>query len=121
MRVSHGGELKVEVRAIDATGKVWLDKDYKAKPDASVYLDKETEDDPFQEIYHRIANDLSKKYKKLKVETWYGSAPCRGSDSRRTLAPDAFADYLVVKKNRVDIARLPSRDEGSRGQSAQVV
>ena len=43
---SHGGELRLEVRAMDATGKVWLDKKYKGKPDASVYLDPKSTDDP---------------------------------------------------------------------------
>ncbi len=111
VRVSHGGELKLEVRAIDATGKVWLDKDYKAKPDASVYLDKESEDDPFQEIYHRIANDLSKKHKKLKAKDVERIRTVSRLRFAANLAPDAFVDYLVVKKNRVDIARLPSRDD----------
>jgi hypothetical protein len=111
VRVSHGGELKLEVRAIDATGKVWLDKDYKAKPDASVYLSKASEDDPFQEIYHRIANDLSKKVKKLKVKDVERIRTVSRLRFAANLAPDAFADYLVVKKNRVDIARLPARDD----------
>ena len=111
VRVSHGGELKLEVRAIDATGKVWLDKDYKAKPDASVYLDKESDDDPFHEIYHRIANDLSKKHKKLKVKDVERIRTVSRLRFAANLAPDAFADYLVKKKNRVDIARLPSRDD----------
>lgn len=112
VRVSHGGELKLEIRAIDATGKLWLDKGYKAKPDASVYLRKESVDDPFQEIYHRIANDLYKKYKKLKVKDVERIRTVSRLRFAADLAPDAFADYLVMKKkNRVDIARLPSRDD----------
>lgn len=111
VRVSHGGKLKLELRAIDATGKVWLDKDYKAKPDARVYLGKESADDPFWEIYHRIANDLSKKYKKLKAKDVERIRMVSRLSFAVDLAPDAFADYLVVKKNRVAIARLPSRDD----------
>ncbi|GMR24645.1 MAG: hypothetical protein BMS9Abin37_3223 [Acidobacteriota bacterium] len=112
VRVSHGGELKLEVRAIDATGKVWLDKDYKAKPDASAYLDKNSAEDPFREVYHRIANDLSKKYKKLKAKDVERIRTLSRLRFAADLAPDAFADYLVVKKkNRFEIARLPSRDD----------
>ena len=112
VRVSHGGELKLEVRTIDATGKVWFDRDYKAKPDAGVYLDKESTDDPFREIYHRIANDLSKKHKKLKAKDVERIRTVSRLRFARDLAPDAFADYLVVgRKNRVEIARLPSRDD----------
>ena len=111
VRVSHGGELKLEILAIDATGKVWLDKEYKAKPDASLYQVKAAEDDPFQEIYHRIANDLSKKVKKLKVKDVERIRTVSRLRFAANLAPDAFADYLVVKKNRVDIARLPARDD----------
>ena len=112
VRVSHGGELKLAVRSIDATGKVWFDRDYKAKPDAGVYLGKESADDPFREIYHRIANDLSKKYKKLKAKDVERIRMVSRLSFAADLAPDAFADYLVVsKKNRVQIARLPSRDD----------
>ena len=111
VRVSHGGELKLEILAIDATGKVWLDKEYKAKPDASLYQVKAAEDDPFQEIYHRIANDLSKKVKKLKVKDVERIRTVSRLRFAANLAPDAFAGYLVVKKNRVDVARLPSRDD----------
>ena len=112
VRVSHGGELKLAVRSIDATGKVWFERDYKAKPDAGVYLNKESAADPFREIYHRIANDLSKKYKKLKAKDVERIRMVSRLSFAADLAPDAFSDYLVVsKKNRVQIARLPSRDD----------
>ncbi len=108
---SYGGELRLEIRATDATGKVWLDKKYKRKADASVYLGRDSTKDPFQDLYHQIANDVSKKYKKLKardIETIRNVSDLRFASD---LAPDVFADYLSVEKNRYVVVHLPSRDD----------
>jgi hypothetical protein len=108
---SHGGELRLEARAMDATGKVWLDKTYKRKVDASVYLDRESSVDPFQDVYHQIANDVSKKYRKLKtqeIERIRNVARLRFASD---LAPDAFADYVTLKKSVYVVTHLPSLDD----------
>ena len=56
---SHGEELKLEVIARDASGNLWLQRQYHSK--ASKYSYSTTTRariDPFQAVYNRIANDL---------------------------------------------------------------
>lgn len=108
---SHGQELRLEIRATDSTGKVWLDKKYKGKADASAYLNRESTTDPFQDVYHRIANDVAKKYKKLKAKDIRRIRDVARLKFAADLAPDPFADYLSVKKARYDVVRLPARDD----------
>lgn len=108
---SHGRELRLEITAIDSTGKVWLNKKYKRKAEASAYLGREPTVDPFQDLYHQIANDLSKKYRKLKPKEIERVRDVSRLRFANDLAPDAFADYLDVEKSRYVVARLPSSDD----------
>ncbi len=108
---SYGRELRLEIRAMDAAGKVWLDKKYKGEADASVYLARESTVDPFQDLYHRIANDVSKKYKKLKTKDIERIRNVSRLRFATDLAPDAFADYLRVEKQSYVVVRLPSLDD----------
>ena len=58
---SNGKKLEVDIKAIDARGKEWLDKRYKAEANPLAYADKETEREPFQDLYNKIAKyDLQK-------------------------------------------------------------
>jgi len=109
---SSGAELRVEVEAVDATGKRWHRKKYKQKADASAYLGKDRQEDAFQEIYHRIANDLAKKYRKKKPKELERIREVARLRFAGDLAPGVFDGYLDRRKNgRVEIARLPSHED----------
>lgn len=108
---SHGRKLRLEVRVVDATGKRWVGKTYRDEPDASVYLDRESTVDPFQNLYHRIANDVSKKYRKLKPDDIERIRTVSRLRFASDLAPAAFEPYLRVEKDRYRLERLPARDD----------
>ena len=109
---SNGGELKLKIRAVDSRGNVWLDKRYKGKANASVYLRKESADEPFQELYNQIANDLLSKRRKLGEKDVLAIETISRLRFAADLAPVAFSDYLETKKkNRYSVARLPARDD----------
>ncbi|MBR9911120.1 MAG: hypothetical protein GYB33_12300 [Gammaproteobacteria bacterium] len=62
---SDGLSLQLNIRAHDSTGKEWLNKDYtdvnadEAEAPTSLQLDHNPEqEDPFQNLYNQIANDL---------------------------------------------------------------
>jgi hypothetical protein len=109
---SDGDWLDLRVRAVDATGTVWLDEVFSDQasdgPDA-----QQDEDTPaFQEIYTEITNAL------LLVRNDLGDAAV--SNIRNTslmryaskLAPTAFGDYLEHNdEGTVRLLRLPSRDD----------
>jgi len=109
---SSSGELQLEIRAQDSRGKIWLDKRYKGKADASVYLRKEKTDEPFQQLYNQIANDLLSKRKKLDEKDLQTIGTIARLRFAADLAPVAFSDYLETKKkNRYSVMRLPARDD----------
>ncbi|MEE9263558.1 MAG: hypothetical protein V3V11_03795 [Vicinamibacteria bacterium] len=109
---SNGGELKLKIRAVDSRGKVWLDKRYKGKANASIYLRRESTDEPFQELYNQIANDLLSKRKQLGEKNVQAIDTISRLRFAADLAPVALSDYLETKKkNRYSVARLPARDD----------
>jgi hypothetical protein len=108
---SNGNELSLDVRAVDARGRIWLDKRYRQNPDASAYLDRETTIDPFQRLYDRIAEDLLSAREKLDEKDVRTIRSVSRLRFAMDLAPVPFADYLELSKDRYSIARLPARDD----------
>jgi len=111
--VSTGSTLALDIRAVDATGRTWLERRYRAEADDLVYLSTQTAaTDPFQSLYNEISNDL------LEVRNKKTAAELRNlrSVSRllfaADLAPDPFQNYLSTnKKGIISAKRLPARDD----------
>jgi hypothetical protein len=110
---SHGKDLEVKVKVVDALGKKWLEEKYKQEADIATYAsDKARLQDPYQSVYNRIANDILKKRRKLKDEYVAKIRTVSRLRFASELAPAAFGDYLEVdKKGRYKIERLPSDDD----------
>jgi hypothetical protein len=110
---SNGKELKVRIVAWDATGKKWLDEDYKGKARMLSYA-VETEDglDPFQSLYNQIANDLVKARSKRKTKDLVRIREVARLRFAAEFAPDTFGPYLKSKgKGRYEVARLPAEND----------
>ena len=106
---STGEKLKLKVIVQDARGKIWLKKKYKVRADYSKFFRKELRRDPFQSLYNRIANDIRKIYVKLDDDDVQHIREISRLRFASGLVPDAFGDYLSVKKRgRYLIARLPA-------------
>ena len=54
--ISDGEKLRISIRVVDATGKVWINKTY--QDTASKFSYEVIKEDPFQELYNEIANDI---------------------------------------------------------------
>jgi hypothetical protein len=109
---SHGEELKLDVTATDATGLVWLEREYESKASRYSYETSRTLFDPFQAVYNQIANDLLAILK--------DQPPARLSTIRlvnelrfaQSFSPDAFEGYLSQNSKGVyEIQRLPARND----------
>ncbi|MFN2333193.1 MAG: hypothetical protein ABR550_02050 [Wenzhouxiangellaceae bacterium] len=63
---SHGQILSLDIQAHDASGRVWLDRTYAESINEARYrLSAGTNEDPFQSLYNRIANDLVQRRAEL--------------------------------------------------------
>jgi hypothetical protein len=110
---SDGLNVSLKVGAWDSTGREWLNKRYKTQiPEKAYSTYRDANEDPYQNIYNEIANDLLEERQKLSdakltrirevSELRYGAA----------LVPDAFEGYLVMGRDgRYEAKRLPSADD----------
>ncbi len=108
--VSDGELLKIRMRATDSTGKVWLNKEYKDL--ASKFSYQRPKEDPFQDLYNDIADDLLRARQKYSLEDVKIIRQVSSLKYARSLSPDAFNSYLVEnRRGRVDIKQLPASDD----------
>lgn len=108
---SSGLRLRLQIRARDASGRIWLDREYL---DETLEADYPVQPgtDPYRHLYNRVANDL------LALRDQLSERELR--DLRRiaflryagSLSPEAFSGYLTLSEERYSIARLPAEGDG---------
>lgn len=114
IRESSGFELAVKIFAIDASGRKWLERKYKAEANFLAYSEQEVGDqDPYQALYDEIANDLLAEKRKLDDEELLELRQISELRFAADLVPTLFEDYLAVngKRTRYKLKRLPSEDD----------
>jgi hypothetical protein len=110
---SNGEQLELEITALDASGRQWLNRTYAADIEPQVYRQGGTrKSEAFQPLYNAIANDLAEVRQSLSAAD---NATIRQVAELRfaaDLAPEAFADDLQVDgRGRYTIAHLPAADD----------
>ncbi len=104
--VSDGEQLKVRMRATDSTGRVWLDKVY--RDTASKFSYRAPKEDPFQDLYNDIANDLLRARQRYSARDITGIRQVSMLKYARSLSPDAFGGYLKESRGHIEVTRLPA-------------
>jgi len=127
---SNGFKQVVKIEAVDATGKVFHRKRYRQFGDPITYRHAEdptapdVNQDPFQFLYNRIANDLLQARESLSREELIEIRRTNDLRFARDLAPDAFDDYLRVRegnrRNRYRISKLPAEGDPMLDRVAQI-
>lgn len=108
---SDGQYLVLQVRAEDASGRVWLDRVYSDRAREADYP-VVGDDDPFVDLYHQVANDLLAARDKLSTEALQRLRQTAELRYASTLAPDAFAGYLGRDaEQRYTLQRLPAEND----------
>ena len=110
---SDGESMSLNVRVSDATGLEWFEETYSAQASKFSYeAGRNHNQDPYQDIYNRIANDIARYRKKLsgaqinKIRT---IAELRFAES---FSPEAFGGYLATDKKGIYIfKRLPAAND----------
>ncbi|MFT7288685.1 MAG: hypothetical protein ACI87W_002808 [Halieaceae bacterium] len=110
---SDGEELKLHILARDSRGYVWLDKTYTARASRYAYDSKTRSNyDPFQAVYHTIANDLLQRLDELPTAQRQEIRMISELLFARSFSGDAFAGYLdETRKGKLLVVRLPSEDD----------
>jgi len=110
---SDGEFLEVAVSVSDASGRRWFSKEYKEQVYESSYRDgRALTEEPFQNIYNRISNDMLTARDGLSTEE---VARIRDISTLRyagDIAPDAFSSYLDKdRRGRYSVTRLPAEND----------
>jgi hypothetical protein len=110
---SSGQYLGLKIEVVDATGKRWLQKNYRAEAAQGTYVgNRPGEKDAFQDIYNAIANDLAEFKMKLTAAQIGKIRTTAKLKYAREFAPDAYEGYLAEGKNgQFDIKRLPADND----------
>ena len=116
---STGKKLEVAIEATDATGRKWLEKRYQQEADPLAYEEDSTEE-PFQSLYNRIANDLLKEKNDLDAEDFAEIRKITEMKFASDLAPVAFSEYVVTRKGRTTLARLPADGDPMMARVADI-
>ncbi|WP_423894814.1 hypothetical protein [Candidatus Pelagadaptatus aseana] len=112
---SDGEQLSLEISVSDATGRHWFTRDYEER--ASKYAYRKTRPgtpviEPFQNLYHRIANDML-QYRR---DNFDGNA-LRGIRTTGELrfaqefSPAAFGGHVRNSNGKYTIQRLPANND----------
>jgi hypothetical protein len=110
---SDGAQLKLEITALDATGKEWFNRDYKESVEVEAYQKRNAgKGEMFQSLYNTIANDLAEFRRSLTTRDITTIRRVAELRFAADLAPDSFADDLAVdSKGRYTIVHLPAEDD----------
>ena len=110
---SDGETLELAIDARDATGRRWFSHVYEASKDAGEYnKHRRGEEDPFQDLYNTIANDLAKHKASLSSEEFKNIRQVSELRFAAWLAPDVFEPYLHEDEDGIwTVKRLPAADD----------
>jgi len=110
---SDGETLELAIDAHDATGRRWFSHVYEASKDAGEYKKyRRGEQDPFQDLYNTIANDLAKYKASLTSEDYKNIRQVSELRFAAWLAPDVFRPYLMEDEDGIwQVKRLPANDD----------
>jgi hypothetical protein len=118
IRQSDGDMLDLDIRAVDASGREWLNQRYRERIVAAAYTSTA---DPYQDVYNQIVNDLVEV---LKTRDGAELARIRQIAELRfaaQLTPEAFGDYLAQdRRGHYEIRRLPAADDPMLRRALQI-
>jgi hypothetical protein len=108
--LSDGEQLQVLLRAVDAGGRSWFQKTY--GDIASKFSYDNLMEDPFQDLYNDIADDLLEFRLSLTRDQIIEIKTVASLKYASDLSPDAFGEYLSEsKRGRITVNQLPAETD----------
>ena len=110
---SNGERLVLQVEARDTTGRLWFNKKFGADATETSYAKLQPgQKDPFQDLYHAVANAMAEQRGKLTPEQVGNIRTVSKLKFAEDFAPDAFGRYLTADwKDITQVNRLPADDD----------
>jgi hypothetical protein len=110
---SDGETAEVHVLATDASGRVWIDKDYSIEVPGGAYNRSRYGGlDPYQDMFNEIANDLAAFRTTLNEDETIRLREIAALRYAEELSPEAFTGYVTEERDgSFTLARLPAVDD----------
>lgn len=112
---SDGETMMLNVTVKDATGKVWINKEYEEVVSKYSYDPRlRRSDDPFQGLFNRIANDLLVyRQQNLDRQQLLNIRTVSRIQFAKSFAPQVFDQYLTTNSRTglIEVTRLPAEDD----------
>lgn len=111
---SDGETMRVHIHAKDATGRVWLDREYEEVVSKFSYDPRlRRNEDAFQGLYNRIANDLLRyRRENLDREALLAIRDVARIRFASSFAPQAYDHYLQeTRRGRLEVTQLPADND----------
>ncbi|HEY7671119.1 MAG TPA: hypothetical protein VIC71_02795 [Gammaproteobacteria bacterium] len=110
---SDGDYVRLTVKAVDGTGRVWLDKPYELETAAGAFNRQRYPDlDPYQDVFNSIANDLAAAREDLSAGDTRQIRTVSSLKYAGNLSPEAFAGYVEEDRDGTfEAVRLPAADD----------
>ena len=112
-RIEHsdGLRLVLALKAVDVTGRVWLDRIYQDQSRQSDYPVR-VGGDPYQHLYNQFSNDLLAALDRLPADALQGIPAVAELRYAASLSPDAFAGFLATDERGIlKAVRLPAAND----------
>ena len=110
---SDGEALSLALKAIDASGEVWVENTYSYRTSKYAYdADAPQGQDPFQPLYVRFANDLAASLRKRSDDRLERLRLLSKMRFAQSFAPERFESYLSTSADgRSTLRRLPAEGD----------
>ena len=111
---SDGETMVIRVHVSDATGKVWIDKEYEEVVSKYSYDPRlRRPEDAFQSLYNRIANDiLQYRVRNLGSDDLVNIRTVARLQFAKRFAPQVFDEYLETNgRGIIEVKRLPAQND----------
>lgn len=111
---SDGETMVIRLHVSDATGKVWIDKEYEEVVSKYSYDPRlRRPEDAFQSLYNRIANDiLQYRVRNLDSDELVNIRTVARLQFAKRFAPQVFDEYLETNgRGIIEVKRLPAQND----------
>lgn len=116
--ISDGEKLRINIQVVDATGKIWVNKIY--EDTASKFSYEVIKEDPFQDLYNEIANDILLVRQQASPDQISEIKTVANLRFAVDLAPNAFEGYLAENNGRFIPVQLPAEDDTMMRRLGQI-
>ena len=116
--ISDGEKLRINIQVVDATGTIWVNKIY--EDTASKFSYDVIKEDPFQDLYNEIANDILLVRQQASPDQISEIKTVANLRFALDLAPNAFEGYLAENNGRFIPIQLPAEDDTMMRRLGQI-